>query len=169
MQLLGTFSDQSVVPADMPGDYTVRHAARAVLLDEHNRIVLLRVGKHGYHKLPGGGVDAGESLAAALAREVQEEVGCALTTKAEIGRTDEYWELYKQFQQSFCFLANTQGELGHPDFTDEEKREGFALVWADSIEEAIDLLERDRPDDQAGRLIQKRDLLFMKTAHTLLA
>ena len=37
--------------------FRIREAARAVVVDENGRVALLKVGKHSYHKLPGGGID----------------------------------------------------------------------------------------------------------------
>lgn len=49
----------------------------ALLLDGEGRVVVVRhrFGASTYHLLPGGGVDYGETLEAALVREVAEETG----------------------------------------------------------------------------------------------
>ena len=49
--------------------YRTREAARAVLFNEAGQVYLMNVTLHGYHKLPGGGIDEGEYVRAALARE----------------------------------------------------------------------------------------------------
>jgi 8-oxo-dGTP diphosphatase len=66
----------------------LRPSARAVILDEQDRILLCRFefARDGRQVVvwatPGGGVEAGESLLAALRRELREEVGLELDAEA---------------------------------------------------------------------------------------
>ena len=56
---------------------------RAIVIDKESRILLVRHSYiNGWH-LPGGGVDAGEPLHEAMAREVLEETGAILTAPAQ--------------------------------------------------------------------------------------
>jgi 8-oxo-dGTP diphosphatase len=57
-----------------------RHAARALILDDHDRVLLLqaRISGQPMWVTPGGGVERDECYASALQREVAEEVGVPL-------------------------------------------------------------------------------------------
>jgi 8-oxo-dGTP pyrophosphatase MutT (NUDIX family) len=61
----------------------LRIGARVLLLDEHDRVLLIHAcdpddSGHHWWELPGGGLDAGESLEQAAVREVAEETGIEL-------------------------------------------------------------------------------------------
>lgn len=167
MKTILTIRDQDILP-DAPVldkiDFRKREAARAIVSDSDGKIALLRVGKHNYHKLPGGGVDDGEDIPTALRRELLEEIGCTAEVNNEVGQVIEYRDQFKLFQTSYCFTATQTGEKGLPDFTESELAEGFSIVWVDDLESAINLLENDSPNNYDGAFIQVRDLALLKAA-----
>jgi ADP-ribose pyrophosphatase YjhB (NUDIX family) len=65
-----------------------RRAARAILIDDQNRLVLIKRIKPGqdpYWTAPGGGVDeSDESVVAALYRELAEELGADATGASQV-------------------------------------------------------------------------------------
>jgi ADP-ribose pyrophosphatase YjhB (NUDIX family) len=67
--------------AAMATDSAIRHAARALIVDAGQRVLLFRgelPDRDPWWYAPGGGLDEGETYDAALAREVFEETGLAI-------------------------------------------------------------------------------------------
>lgn len=144
--------------------FRVREAARAVVYDKEGRIGILFVAKENYHKLPGGGVKAGESIDQALRRECLEEIGCNIEVIDEIGQTIEYRKMFGLKQISYAYLANLVGEKGSPSYTEKELANGFQIKWL-SLEEAVKLLDSDEPFNNEGKLyIVPRDRALLETA-----
>lgn len=142
-------------------NFQLRKAARAVAFDSDNKVGLLEVSKFNYHKLPGGGLKKGEDILKALKRECLEEIGCEIEITGELGLIIEYRDKIKIKQESYCYLAKIIGNKGRPDFTQKEISDGFKLDWV-SLEEAISLLEKDKPSDYYGNFINKRDLIYLR-------
>lgn len=160
MQLLKTIEFEKVSPEEL-ASYDFRQAARAAVFDKEGKVALLFVSKKGYHKLPGGGVEKGESLEETLKRECREEIGCEIKITGEIGTIVEHRKLFNIKQESFCCLAEVAGEKGEPAFMEDETEEGFSIKWV-GFEEAIRLLENDRSDDYQSKFIKIRELAFLK-------
>lgn len=65
---------------------TIRHfTASAVVLDEHDRVLLVHHNKIGLWLYPGGHIDANESPAEAAVREVVEETSVQAVVLGELG------------------------------------------------------------------------------------
>ena len=140
-----------------------REAARAVAFDEDGFVPLLFVGKHGYHKLPGGGIEIGEDVLQALVREMKEETGCDIEVIGEVGSIVEYRTEWHIKQTSYCYLGKIASK-GETAFDEGEKKDDFKLVWM-ALDEAIETLEKDHPDSYYnGSFIRERDLIFLKEA-----
>jgi 8-oxo-dGTP pyrophosphatase MutT (NUDIX family) len=164
MQLLKEIKDQEY-PAD-ESVLKIREAARAVIFDENNLVALLFVSKDNYHKIPGGGVEAGEDILQALVREVKEEAGCEIEVTGEVGEIIEFRSKWNLKQKSFCYLGKVISK-GETNFTEGEAYRGFELIWL-TLDEAIARLENDKPTDYEGGFIQERDLAFLQKAREIL-
>ena len=171
MQLLRTITPTDISPDKPTGDreaYKPRPAARAVVFDESQQVALMHVSKHGYYKLPGGGVEAGEEPAQALEREVLEELGCKAQVVREVGTIVTYFlERWHEAQTDTCYIVLKAGSSTTPSLTDFEIGEGQEAVWASTIEEAIQLVRSATPKAMDGKLIQQRDLTFLEEAAKL--
>ncbi len=148
--------------------FKTRTAARAVILDSEGNIAMLAVTKDRYHKLPGGGVDEGEDLSAALARECKEEVGCEIEVIAEIGTVLEVRGNFSLVQDSYAWLAKLKGTKGTPNFTESELDRGFEIQWM-PLSEAKRFLNEERSDDYESQYIAIRDLAIIEEAERILA
>ena len=77
------------VPTPAEDPLPVVACVGAVVLDARGQLLLIRRGNEpgrGLWSVPGGRVEAGESVAAAVEREVREETGLAVRAGAEVGR-----------------------------------------------------------------------------------
>ncbi len=144
-----------------------REASRAVVFDAEGKVALLHVTKKNYHKLPGGGIDEGESIEAALERELLEEIGCKVGSVKELGVVEEFRGKFDLHQTSCCFVSDVLGEKGTAHLEQGEIDDGFEQIWM-PLEEAIKTLESERTvEDYEGKFIVLRDVTFLKEAHRL--
>jgi len=148
-------------------EWNVRQAARAVLLNDKNQIALMHIAKYNVYKLPGGGVDEDERLDLAFLREILEETGCEVEKTGEIGITIEKRNQWKMFQVSYCYLAKVL-KVKSSELTDEEKGSGFSLHWVSSIEEAIELVNKNKSDRYDDKYIKERANSILQKAKELL-
>lgn len=133
---------------------------RAVVFDEQGRVPILFVSKRNYHKLPGGGIEVGETKMEALAREIEEETGCTIEVEGELGKVIEYRSKHQLKQISYCYYGKVLSK-GEPHYTTKELKRGFELKWL-ILDEAIKKIKTDKPQSYSGKFIQKRDLRVLE-------
>ena len=94
-------------------------------------------------------------------------MGYSIEIGEEIGTIIEYRNERDQLQISYCYFANVTGGNGQTSYEQGEMDDGFKPMWVD-IDEAIELLESDKPEVYNGRFIVVRDLVLLKEAKRLL-
>lgn len=166
MEIIGTITEDLFERKATPekwSSYRTRPAARAILLNELSEIALMYVSKHHYYKLPGGGMDDGESPRDALTRELAEEVGTqAIDVLAEIGQVDEYRDQWGMKATHYGFVAKVIGALNYPERTEKEIEHGYETIWAKNIDEAIKLVQSGNPAEYGQDFEKQRELTFLK-------
>lgn len=170
MQTLLTLRESHIVSGRVdfnPVGFSQREAARAIVVNAHGQVALLWVRNNNYHKLPGGGVEAGEDKQQALERELLEEIGCKAEVVSEVGQIVEFRDEWKMMQISYCYTARNVGQQNPPSFTQKELDDGFEMKWVEGIDAAIDLLANDKPTSYESLFIQRRDLKFLEAAKPL--
>jgi len=147
--------------------WNVRQAVRAVLFNDNDKVALMHIAKYDVYKLPGGGVDEGESLDEAFTREMLEETGCEAKKTDTIGITIEKRDQWKMFQISHCFIAKAK-KVKRLELTDEEKESGFSLHWVESIDKALELVSKNKSDRYDDKYIKARDSAILQKAKEII-
>ncbi|WP_298444867.1 NUDIX domain-containing protein [uncultured Ferrimonas sp.] len=154
------------------GSEFTRHAVRAIITHQ-DQILLLYTARYDDYSLPGGGVDEGESLAAAVVREVEEETGARnVTIKAELGRYEELRPWYKASHDnvrmhSYCYWCSADPTLGQTRLEDYEQANGMKPLWmnlADAIAHNEQIIASS---DKAGLSVQRELWLLRHIAAKL--
>lgn len=146
-----------------------RQAARAILLDDHSRVLMTFLSSRHIYKLAGGGLEPGETIKEALRREVSEEVGYKTKNIIPLGRIIERRAKYHQNNISYGFMADIGDSVG-TKLEPDEIAEGFSSVWFDDIDAAILAITNSpaAPEDYAGNFTNLRELAFLRSAKTQL-
>lgn len=137
-------------------EFNIRRASRGVLMKD-NKIALLNVSKLNYHKLPGGGIEEGETLEEAFKREMAEEVGAECEIVDQGGIVIEWRGKWKLMQLNYVFMANVVGEIKGNKLTQEESDNQFELEWFDA-HKVLEILGDDKSNDYESKFIKIRDV-----------
>ena len=148
-------------------EFSTREAARAIVFDKENKIALLHATKYNYFKLPGGGINKGETKEEALKRECIEEIGCNVKIINEVGFTIEYRKQFNTKQTSYCYIAKLVGEKGEPKLEPDELEEGFKTIWL-AVDDAQKKLMHDKSDIYEIPYMVKRDSALLDAAKKLI-
>lgn len=142
-------------------EYRLRKSARALVFNENGEIAIQHSPKYHFHKLPGGGVEHGESVTQALRREILEEVGCEIEIIKEVGMTIEYRNANNLLHISYCYVAQQSGKLGKISLEAGEIEEEQVTLWlAPGV--ALEKMKLDEPKKKVGLFMVKREIAFLE-------
>ena len=135
--------------------------ARAIVLDEKNRILLVKHNHDGKEiwMPPGGGIEDGESASEAAAREVMEETGLDVDVKRLLWHVEEVSDRGQRFVNFFlCEMVSGDLVLGEdPEFgKDEQILKDVRFMTCDEVK----TLENVYPDyirDEVWDILDKQN------------
>ncbi len=151
LDILGTPGLSSAAP---------RVTARAVVVNPHGMLAVMYAEKYDIHTLPGGGVEAGESIEEALRREIAEETGCTIAAIEPLGYVEENRAYADCTRISYYYIVHAADDTLSPHLTDVEIANGTRVIWC-TLEEAyarIALPVFERPQ---GKFLQARDVAVL--------
>ena len=164
MKLLAEISEATLGlgPGEQLGsEYQLRKSARAILRNENGEIATQYLSTYTFHKLPGGGIDLGESVEEALRREVREEVGCNCQIDQPIGIVIEYRNKYGLLHISYCYSAFVDGGVSTPDLEEGEIEGGQETLWLPPAA-LLTKMSSDVPGKFEGHFILAREQAFLQ-------
>ena len=115
------------------GTITVRPSVRGIIIKDR-KIAMVHSIKYDYYKLPGGGMNAGETQVETLIREIYEETGIIIKPASiiEYGlvhRIQKGTEEDIFIQDNFHYLCDIMEETGSQSLDDYEEEEQFTLEY----------------------------------------
>lgn len=140
-----------------------RYGTRIIVLNNDNKIILIKVEKGDYFTLIGGGIEDNEDIEKGMIRECKEESGYDVSVITTLGYIEIWKKEYKKFD--FCYLVKTIGEPALLNLTKEEVEFGHELNYY-SIDEAIKIVENEI--ENHGSFASIRTLIILKEAQKYL-
>ena len=130
-----------------------RPSVRGIIV-RGNTIAMMHSLKYDYYKLPGGGIEEGESLEETLIREVREESGLVVKPASikEFGMVRRIEKGLREdifVQENYYFLCEAEDEPEEQNLDDYEEEERFTLEFV-TVEHAIEVNNNHNHGDKVN-------------------
>ena len=141
MYICMTFLDEWGAVHEKPADRSVewRISAYALICSPEGKMLLVQPTWNTKWELPGGGIELGETISAAIARECYEETGYTVATEPmpiAIGERNFYSKLSDQYFQALILVYRGAlvNETQHPEVINTiELNEISRVEWVDPV------------------------------------
>jgi ADP-ribose pyrophosphatase YjhB (NUDIX family) len=125
---------------DAPKATSIVIAASALVLDDDGRLLMIRRTDSGFHALPGGRHELGETMTATAIRETEEETGVTVAVTGLIGIYSNPGHVVAfsdgEVRQEFSICFRAHPVSGEPRDSDESTE----VRWVDQAElDALDI------------------------------
>ena len=161
MERIARLTDLELLGQEGLSHAAPRLTARAILRGPDGRFAVTHSEGFDIHMLPGGGVEAGESILAALHREVFEETGCRILSAAPLGYVEENRAHADYTQLSYYFICATQDATLQPHLTQAEAAHGVTAAWM-TLEELWQAVSSPIFQRPQGKFLQARDMAALR-------
>ena len=157
-----------------PLDYTDHHRriARAIVLDDEGYFHFVRLSREDefgaatFLETSGGGVEEGEDLHTAIARELQEELGVTVEILCKLGVVSDYYNLIHRHNINHYFLCKITS-FTEKHLTQDEAEKYHLSAAKLTYEEAVQEYEFCA-QHKLGKLIAARELPILHHAKAVL-
>lgn len=149
-----------------------REIVRAIVVDGDGYFYFVHIdrdddfGKAECIETAGGGVERGEDLQGAIARELSEELGATVEVLCKIGVVSDYYNLIHRHNINNYFLCRVLS-FGQTHMTEDEINSFHLSTLKLTYDDAVAEYERCR-ESALGRLICNRELPILKRAKEIL-
>ena len=123
----------------------IRYGARGILLDDNNQVAIINKKVKNEYKLPGGGIEDGETKEEAFLREIYEETGCLAEIIDFLGITIEEKNKNNFKQVSYVFVAKVLKNTSKLHLTEKEKNEKTEVLWT-NLNDGLNLIKNSEKE-----------------------
>jgi len=152
MKRLCELNDQVILGTPGRSSQPPRLTARAIVKNKDGLYAVMYAERFRLYSLPGGGVEADETVLHALQREIYEETGCSCDSVRELGVVHENRASLDYTQINHYYVVETQSAPGEMHLTQAEKNNRTRVLWL-PLEEMMRVI-----CDQAFERIQQKYL-----------
>ena len=170
MKLIGKITESDICEGAFELMESVsRYASRGVLIDHQMFIAMMHMSEPNLYKLPGGGIEAGETKEEAFLREIKEETGYEAKIIVELGYIEEHKMRNGFMQISYCYIAQATKKANAVRLSENEKRLGMAVHWI-RPNQALDTMSKslEKCTDYGTKFMLFRDKRILDIAVALL-
>lgn len=166
MKTISELNDQILLGKSGLSKRPPRIAARAILQNNDGLYAVMYAKKFNLYTLPGGGVFKGESVIAALKREIKEETGSTCEDIEELGIVYENRACHNFTQENHYFTAKAS-KMGKAALTKKEAFVGARVEWH-TFDELYALIALPKHKTEQRKYIQARDLSAIREYQKIL-
>lgn len=167
MKIICELNDQILLGTEGRSDKPPRITARAIVRNQDGLYAVMYADKWKLYSLPGGGVEPGEDVLAALRREVWEETGCTCDAVQELGVVTENRASLDYTQINHYYMVTTDHAPLENHLTPAEEASRTAVQWH-PLEEAVRLITAQHFDRVQGKYLQARDVAALQAYMAML-